>query len=85
MWDFDCEFFEGNTPIGSGMSKVRGTYNDYFGDLYEHNHATKWGGIVKAKLYSPSGEMMNFIYQGTCVWNKHHVDGKCNDRVNLTP
>ena len=25
MWDFDCEFFEGNTPIGVGTSRVRGT------------------------------------------------------------
>lgn len=85
MWDFDCAFFEGATPIGVGTSRVRGTYNDFDGDLYEHKHATKWGGIVKGKLYSPAGEMMNFIYQGTCVWNGRHVDGKCNDRINLTP
>jgi hypothetical protein len=85
MWDFDCAFFQESTPIGVGTAHLRGTYNDYNGEFYEHNHATKWGGFAKATLYSPAGKKMNFIYHGTCVWNDQHVDGKCNDKVNLTP
>lgn len=75
FWEAFCGWFDGDTALAEGYTKLRFTDNDAFADISDNNRSNAWGLVANGNLM---GDGMKYRFHATIkmVWSGDIFDDR---------